>query len=335
MTVAKVVGFAMHMGFNIEGSACRIRLLAVLITLVVAHTVSAQPVSVVPANIFGDGNPGNGIEDSREPIAALPGEDAHNTLELMNAGTVTCDGKFRGTAMVADIRELTSDVEGVVLVSAAHVIYDLDKKRRFRRCRFHFMGWETSTGYSSKIDLKRIRMGNFDPRQMTSGLAFGKGDWVFLYIPKPWRNYQSDQSIQLRNFMFSNTESFQQSGGEFRLVAFDTVDGLIKQSRNCTVLESGSDDIGGGAWKGQLLDDCDSTDGASGGGILALLDNQHFLIGIRNGSHWSERAFPVDRFPLGPADGSRWNRHSNTNFGRAIDANILHEFDEFIQVLIE
>ena len=121
----------MHMGFNIEGSACRIRLLAVLITLVVAHTVSAQPVSVVPANIFGDGNPGNGIEDSREPIAALPGEEAHNTLHLMNAGTVTCDGKFRGTAMVADIRELTSDVEGVVLVSAAHVIYDLDKKRRF------------------------------------------------------------------------------------------------------------------------------------------------------------------------------------------------------------
>jgi len=335
LTVAKVIGFAMLKGFNIEESACRVRLLAALITLVIAHTVNAQPVSVVPANIFGDGNPGNGVEDSREPIAMLPGEDADNALHLMNAGTVTCDGKFRGTAMVADIRELTSDVEGVVLVSAAHVIYDLAKNRRFRRCRFHFMGWEKPRGYSSKIDLKKVRMGDFDPRQLTNRLAFGKGDWVFLYVPKPWKNYQPNESIRLRSFMFSNTESFQQSGGEFRLLAFDTADGLIKQSRNCTVLESGSGDIGGGSWKGQLLDDCDSTEGASGGGILALLDTQYFLIGIRNGSHWSERTFPVDRFPLGPPDGSHWNRHSNTNFGRAIDAHILHEIDEFIQLLRE
>lgn len=325
----------MYKGFKIEGSACRVRLLAVLISLVVAPTVNAQPVSVVPANIFGDGNPGNGVEDSREPITALPGEDADNILQLMNAGTITCDGKFRGTAMVADIRELTSGVEGVVLVSAAHVIYDLDKKRRFRRCKFHFMGWEKSKGYSSKIDLKRIRMGDFDPRQMTSGLTFGKGDWVVLYVPKAWKNYQPDQSIRLTSFIFSNTESFQQSGGEFRLVAFDTVEGLIKQSRHCTVIESGSDDIGGGTWKGQLLDDCDSTDGASGGGVLAFLGNQYFLIGIRNGSHWSERVFPGGRFPLGPPEGSRWNRHSNTNFGRAIDAYILHEIDEFIQLLKE
>lgn len=323
----------MYEGFGFDGFACRIRLLAVLISLVVSCPVIARAVHTVPVIVYGDGNPLNGHEDSREAVAAEPGSGADNVAQLMNAGTITCDGKFRGTAMVVDTREFVSDLDGVVLVSAAHVIFNLDKNKRFKRCRFYFMGWEKPFGYGARIDLKTLKMGSFDPVQTTSGSAFGEGDWVFLYVPRPWKHYQPDQSIRLRQFSFSNSESFRQSDGEFRLVAFDTVAGLIMQSRNCTVIESRADDIGGGSWKGQLLDDCDSTDGASGGGILALLDQQPFLIGIRNGAHWSEQVFSVDKYPLGPPDGSVWSRYSNTNFGRAIDAHLLHQIMSFIQTV--
>jgi hypothetical protein len=325
----------MFKSFKISELETRMHLLAVWATLLVVQTLHAQLPGIVPVNIYGDGNPDNGVEDSRMPIAVSPGEDEPDMAHLMNAGSINCDGRFRGTAMVVDTRELTPDLHGVVLLTSAHVIYNLDKNKRFRRCRFFFMGWERPRGYSSRIDLKSIRMGDFDPREMISGKEFGKGDWVFLYVPRPWNKYQAEQSIRLRSFEFSNIDSFQQSGGEFRLIAFDTVDDVIKQSRNCTVIESSPDDIGGGTWQGQLLDDCDSTDGASGGGILASLDDQQFLIGIRSGSHWSEQLFPVDRFPSGPVEGSPWNRYSNTNFGRAIDAAILHEFHQFIQLLKE
>ena len=109
------------------------------------------------------------------------------------------------------------------------------------------------------------------------------------------------------------------------MMAFDSSSGVISESRNCRVVESGGHDLGGGAWKGQFLDDCDSGDGASGGGIIAVMNHEHYLIGIRNGSHWSEQVYPVERFHKGPPDGSAWDRLLNTNFGRAIDAHLLHE----------
>jgi hypothetical protein len=53
--------------------------------------------------------------------------------------------------------------------------------------------------------------------------------------------------------------------------------------------------------------------------LFNVLNQQQYLIGIRNGSHWDEQVYPTGRFPLGPPDGSAWDRRLNTNFGRAID----------------
>ncbi len=305
----------------------------VMLMTVAASPLSAQTARVVPVNIFGDGNPLNGVEDSREPVLGREGDGRGSHDQQMNAGTITCDGKFRGTAMVVDTREFAPDLEGVVLVSAAHVLFNLDKNKLFRRCKFYFMGRDKIAGYRSKIDLKKIRMGNFDPRLSNGGSEVARGDWVFLYLRKPWRNFNPDQSIGLREFSFSQLASYRQSGGEFRLLAFDSSAGVISESRNCIVVESHGNDLGGGTWKGQLLDDCDSADGASGGGIIAVLNQQHYLIGVRNGSHWDEQVYPADRFPSGPPDGSAWDRHSNTNFGRAIDKTLLEKLDLLIQSL--
>jgi len=317
---------------NTVGPALMTGLLSLLMVLA-ASPLKANNASPVPVNIYGDGNPFNGVEDSREPFIPEVGKGGNPGDRHMSAGTISCDGKFRGTAMVVDTRDMAPDLQGVLLVSAAHVLYDLEKNRLFRRCRFNFMGWEGDAAYRSKIDLKEVLMGDFDPMQSTGESGFGEGDWAFLYLRKPWKKFNPDQSLPLREFSFAQMELYRQSAGEFRLLAFDADAGTISESRNCMVVESEGDDIGGSAWRGQLLDDCDSGNGASGGGIVAVINQEYYLIGIRNGSHWSKKVYPADRFPLGPPDGSIWNRRLNSNFGRAIDAHLLHKIGVFIQIL--
>lgn len=301
------------------------------------HTATAMPVAAdvfpIPVNIFGDGDPLNGVEDDRAPLLAGPSADSPMNDRHLNAGTIVCDGKVRGTAMVVDTREYAADFSGAVLLSAAHVFYDLERKRLFRHCEFDFMGWRHAAGYRARIDLDNARMGDFDPDRTTDRVEFGQGDWAFVYLRKAWKNYRPEQSLRLRAFAFAGSEPFQQLGGGFRLVAFDSSAGVITESANCTVVESEPGDLGGGAWEGQLLDDCDSADGASGGGIVAILDQQFYLIGIRSGSHWSDLVYPVERFPSGPPDGAIWDRRLNTNFGRAVDARLLGEMQALVQSL--
>jgi len=334
ITLTRVIanGFAMHQVLHIIGLVSTRLLLSLLLSLSV-HVAKAQTVTAVPVNIFGDGNPENGIEDSREQVLTGRGRGSGLTDQYLNAGTIKCDGKIRGTAMVVDTRQLAPVLDGVVLATAAHVLYDLEKKQRFKRCKFHYLGMDKPAGYRAKIDLRRVRLGDFDPGKETGELEFGEGDWAFLYVPRPWKNFNREQGLILRDFSSIGLETLQQSGGAFSLVAFDSKAGVISVSRNCTVVESIENDLGGGRWKGQLLDDCDSVDGASGGGIVAALNNQQFLIGIRTGSHWSDQVYPVSEYPLGPPEGSVWDRNSNTNFGRAIDARLLHEIRAFIQEL--
>jgi len=305
----------------------------VILILLFVFSASAQTSSFIPVNIFGDGNPENGIEDSRQQVMPGRGRGIGLADQPLNAGTLKCDGKIRGTAMVIDTRQFARRLTGVVLASAAHVLYDLEKKKRFSSCEFHFLALDALARYRAKIDLKRMRMGRFDPSMSTVGPEFGEGDWVFLYVPKPWKGFEPNESLAVRVFSFSRMESYRQSGGELRLIAFDALIGGISISTDCMVIESSGDDLGGGGWKGQLLDDCDSTGGASGGGIVAVVQQQHYLIGIRSGSHWSEQEFPAREFPQGPPDGALWDRRANTNFGRAIDADILQELQEFIHAL--
>jgi len=322
----------MHHDPQTTGYSTR-QLLMGILTFFAAFSASGQMPEMVPVNIFGDGNPDNGIEDSRQQVMGGRRRGISLADQRMNAGTVKCDGKIRGTAMVVDTREFSPGFKGAVLASAAHILYDLDKKKRFKRCEFHFLALGELSRYQAKIDLNKLRMGNFDPSESTGGVKFGEGDWVFLYVPSPWKNYNPDETLALREFSYLQTESYQKSGGEFRLIAFDSSARVISVSRNCTVIESSGDDLGGGSWKGQLLDDCDSAGGASGGGIVAVVNQQQYLIGIRSGSHWSEQVYPASDYPAGPPDGSVWDRYTNTNFGRAIDASLLGELSEFIQGL--
>jgi hypothetical protein len=312
------------------------RILTLSLTVLLGLTslsVFAQKPEAMKVSVFGDGDPLNGVEDDRQRVMSGRQRDLKLSDQGMNAGTVQCDGKTRGTAMVIDTREFAPDLKGVILASAAHVLYDLEKNRHFRRCEFHLLALSQLSSYRAKIDFRQVVTGGFDPREATDEPEFGEGDWALIYIAKPWRNFDPDETLIASEFATTKLASFQQSGGEFRLIAFDSTEGVISMSRHCTVIESTGNDLGGGTWAGQLLDDCDSTGGSSGGGIIAVLDDQQYLVGIRNGAHWSEEMFPADDFPLGPPPGSEWGQHSNTNFARAIDAQIIDELKRFSQAL--
>lgn len=310
------------------------RIIFSLLLCLSSFAASAHIPEEVPVNIFGDGNPENGVEDTRQRLLGGSGTGLSLADQRLNAGTVECDGKTRGTAMVVETREFAPDIQGVVLASAAHVFFDLEEKRLFRRCKFHFLALAELPGYRARIDLGMAVMGGYDPAMTTEGLDFGEGDWAFLYIPRPWQNYDPAGAIRLLDFFSLHLESFQQSGGEFRLVAFDASGGAMSISRNCSVAESTHGDLGGGGWRGQLLDDCDSKDGASGGGVIAVVNGQQYLVGIRSGSHWSEELYPWSLYPHGPPDGSIWSRHTNTNFSRGIDINLLYKFKKFLKDIV-
>lgn len=289
---------------------------------------SARSPDRVSVNIYGDGNPGNGAEDSREQLRPIhPGE------QRISAGTIKCAGKIRGSAMVINTRVFAPVLKGAMLVTAAHVFYDLQKKRRFRRCEFQYPARGRLDGYRVRIRPDHVKMGRFDPMQTTTGLKFGEGDWAFVYIAEPWKSFRPDEGFNLRRFSNIEMESLQQSGGDIRIIAYDSSARAMSESSSCMVFESNSDDLGGGTWQGQLLDDCDSADGASGGGIVARVDQEQYVIGIRSGSHWSEKMYPAGEFPTGPPEGAVWNRQTNTNFARAIDDHVLNELEKFVTSL--
>ncbi len=295
----------------------------------------AQEIQQIPTSVFGDGDPANGVEDSRQQV--LGGRQRGVSLrdQQMNAGTVVCDGKVRGTAMVIDTRPFAPGLKGAILVSAAHVLYDLNSKQRFRRCKFHFLALSELSRYQAEIDLQRVKLGSYDPYQATTGLQFGEGDWAFLYVPKPWKRFERSEALRAGTFSFEDLDSFQQAGGELQLIAYDSRSRVISVSRHCQVVESHADDLGGGAWRGQLLDDCDSGGGSSGGGIVAIVDGQQYLVGIRNGAHWSEQVFPATDYPDGPPQGAKWDQRSNTNFARAFDSTLIRELEKFSLSLLE
>lgn len=311
---------------NMLRSSASNRLLLGLALCFTVLTVSGQQPQRVPVTVFGDGDPYNGVEDSRAPVMGGSSFEAGHP----GAGAIACDGQVRGTAMVLDTREMAPGLEGVVLVTAAHVLYDLQRKRRFRRCEFQFLALGALPGYTAGIDMENVVTGNYDPTRATSDIKFGEGDWAFVYVPRPWKKFRPGQSVQLREFSFSQTELFQQGGGVFRLIALDASRGVISESFGCSVTESLGDDIGGGVWRGQLLDDCDSGGGASGGGIIAVYEGNRYLVGIRTGSHWNGEVFPASEFPAGPPAGSGWDPRFNTNFARAIDVNLMRVLSEFV-----
>lgn len=281
----------------------------------------AAPGAKLAANIFGDGDPGNGIEDSRIDMGSPAWHDRSRQPWNMGAGTIHCEGRNRGSAMIVDTREFGEIGEGLILTTSAHVLYDLDSGRRFEQCRFHYMGLDQLPGYQGDIDLARSRLGDFDPAGARDRPGFGKEDWALLYVSGIVPGVSGSGRVRLRPYARLADEPAQPV--RYQFIAYSASARGITISTACRVVESNGGDLGGGGWAGHLLDDCDSEGGASGGGLVASIGAEHYLVGIRSGAHWDGAVFPQSRFPAGPPDGSSWDVHSNTNFSRAIDEELV------------
>lgn len=296
--------------------------------MLTAALAALFPWSMAAANVFGDGDPDNGIEDDRRGLNNADAPGSASDAWRRGAGTILCDGQIRGSATVLDVSDYSEQVNGEFLATAAHVLVNLDTGRPFRKCEFVLLALGELPGYRTSIDPVWVRAGPFRSQSDRQALGFGQHDWAFIFLPADDQPTAVASRVLPRVF----TGPLEASGGadSYFLVAWDSAAGRMAVSGGCAVSQSATGDIGGGGWAGQLLDDCDSGYGASGGGLMLATGGETHLIGMRTGSHWSPEAWPPRAFPSGPPPGARWDLHRNTNFARALDRELLQELERLV-----
>lgn len=301
------------------------------IWILTAALAASCPGSLARANVFGDGDPANGVEDDRRGLnsAEAPGSAADTWRR--GTGTIVCDGQVRGSATLLDVSGFSDRVNGEFLATAAHVLVNLETGRPFRQCVFVLLALAELPGYRAAIDPDWVRAGPFQTASDRRAPGFGKHDWAFIFLPEIDRPANFARRVVPGAFDAAGEAP---DAADHFLVAWDSTQQRMAVSGGCRVRQSGADDIGGGGWAGQLLDDCDSGFGASGGGLIKASDSGTYLVGIRTGSHWSPEAWPPRVFPSGPPPGARWDLRANTNFARGLDQELLDELGRLVREVL-
>ncbi|MDX1460881.1 MAG: hypothetical protein R3348_07475, partial [Xanthomonadales bacterium] len=310
--------------------ACLRRMVIVACLLAVTPVSASEELSRIPVNIFGDGDELNGVEDERIDMASPDWNLPHRRGWNMSGGTVHCDGRNRGSAVILDTSARAHLKRGLVLATAAHVVFDLENGRPFQRCRFHYMALDRLPGYQATIDLENSMIGPFDAHGDRRSIGFGRHDWAFLYVPQQPHGVTGSSRVRPLSW-----EAMDRSAGwTVELLAYNRSAGSMNISAGCSAVESQASDLGGGAWPGQLLDDCDSESGASGGGLIGIVGDDAFLVAIRSGAHWNSERFPEQSYPQGPPRGAPWSVRDNTNYARALDDEVLAGLDRLVDRLL-
>lgn len=278
-------------------------------------------------SVFGDGLAKNGPEDDRVVYASKRWRELRLDDWASAIGTIHCEGRLRGSAIIINTQGFGVSPPGLVLSTAAHVLYDLDSKKTFSSCAFHYLGLDSLPGYQAQIDLHSAQLGMFSPHASREDDTFGEGDWALLHVPSGIPAAVSVDGIRPKPFA-QFAENGESGHSQVGLLAWSDIHEALAISLNCTATLSGPGDIGGGHWAGQILDNCDSGEGASGGGLISMQAGTPFLVGVRTGTHWREREFPD-----GPAQGAQWDVLSHTNFCRAIDEQLMDRLRQFVMTL--
>ena len=289
--------------------------IAQLLTLLLALGTG---VTGVLAGVFGDGDPSNGVEDDRRTLsegASMAGlSDWYRS-----GGTVFCDGAVRGSAAVVDLGGLPPRREGVVIVTAAHVLMDLATGQPWAHCEYRHQGLGELPGYQVRLQERFILKGDFDTVGSAGDPDNVNGDWAFVWLGRDWVQPGGAQGLAL-----ADVRSAADGKGLLGLLAWDPERAQLTLAAGCRAVLSRVDDLSGDARGGQLLDDCDSGTGSSGGALILSHDGKARLVGIRGGQHWDEGRWPPERFPAGPPTGLPWDPVSHTNYARAVDAELLN-----------
>jgi hypothetical protein len=284
------------------------------LTLILVLALGAQGVD---AGVFGDGDPTNGDEDDRRTLsegAAMAGlSDWYRS-----GGTVFCDGAVRGSATIVDLDGLTPRRGGVVIVTAAHVLVDLATGLPWEQCEYRHQGLGELPGYQAPLQARFTLKGMFDTTAEPGDPENANGDWAFVWLGSDW-----NQPGGTRGLSLADVHRAADGRGLLGLLAWDPGRGQLTLAAGCRAVLSRVDDLSGDAQGRQLLDNCDSGTGASGGALILAHGGVARLIGIRGGHHWNVDRWPPDRFPQGPPRGLPWDPTNHTNYARAVDAELL------------
>ena len=273
-----------------------------------------------PALVFGDGDPDNGVEDDRL-LAGDDGSSPELRHWLKQAGTIACDGAVRGTAALASLPGAGRDRSARVLVTAAHIFFDLERDQRWQRCFYHHEGMAERPGYRVPLRWEWVQFGKFDPATDPSQPQHGAGDFAFVWLGDQWTPPADTPGFTLGTLSARAPGPF-----GLALVAWHSERQQLSVVARCQGVWSDREDLGGGLWSGQLLDDCDDAYGASGGAILRLEEGSVTLVAVRGGSHHAAS--------LGlPVAGSLWHTQQRTNYARAFDQSVLLVLGDFIRQL--
>ncbi|MFT7564637.1 MAG: hypothetical protein ACI8ZT_002294, partial [Bacteroidia bacterium] len=196
-------------------------------------------------NIFGDGDNSNGIEDNRIDMSSSQWNSVNRRPWNMGSGTIHCDGRNRGSAVIVDTSDMGELEKGAIIATSAHVLFDLEKMRLFSSCKFHYMALDHLPGYQTKIELSLSRMGRFDPSSPRNNKGFGKEDWAFLYIDDDMPGISLHGGLPLRAFEESPVQS--PDADSYQFIAYSHSVDAITISTVCQVTRSVAHDIGGGA----------------------------------------------------------------------------------------
>lgn len=301
---------------------------AVLLCLAVVLPVG--PGGSLHAAVFGHGQ-GEGEPADDRIVLGTPAWQALRLGDwVLASGTLHCNGALRGSAVILAPDAFGPVPEGLVLVTAAHVLFDLERGGRFGDCDFHYLGLGALPGYQAKVDLATAVIGPFDPAGNRQVASFGRHDWAFLHVPEGIE--AATEHVRIQPVKWEQGFPHHQAA-EASLLAWSEEHDAMAVTPVCRLVVSRSGDLGGGAWPGQLLDDCDSGQGASGGGLVAFIDGVPRLVGIRTGSHWDGALYPAGRYPEGPPPGEPWDVNRNTNFARSMDAELLAALQRFLKII--
>lgn len=272
---------------------------------------------LVCAEIFGDGRHSNGVEDSRVPLAASDSSALQRFF-----GTLICEGRVRGTAVLLRARGPETDRFLPVLLTAGHVVTNPNGVLA-SDCAYEPM---VSSGDRYLVNMNEALMsfstveGRNSNRSMLDEFS---QDWMVAPIEFQlgWENYAIP--FEVANEQMSQRADLADSTGLF--IGYDT--GL---NRFMVDVECSFGRLDGGSFFGNypllFWDDCDSVSGSSGGVLLAMREDSPTIVGIRVGN-----IFDTERFPKGPGPGEPFDLNANVNLSRVIDDEILRA----VQLLLE
>lgn len=257
---------------------------------------------LLQAAVFGDSDNTNGIEDQR-----LTREESKTwPNEFRSVGRLYCSGLLKGSAILFK-NASDNGLSVPMLITTRHVI----EGSEVTNCAFTA---ESDSWRRSPV-VSVVNQGTPDSVDTLTGqsvISKYSTDWAILEL-KPWMGWEK-YALKSRSIEFD--ESFLMNGSPINrtahLVGFDVMRNRMVVHSNCHFGTSEQSELLAGHTN-LYWDDCDSTQGSSGGGLFISTEKGYQLAGLRVGSLFDEVVVGSE-----PSMGAKFNIDANINVSRAI-----------------